>query len=139
MSEIRLIDANALKEALSQTPYNDYDDLTRTENLIDNAPTVAVDNYAMGYQDGVRQVLSERPQGEITDEDIQNAIKQGYNDGYEMAKAKYERPKGEWVSGKDSCSHLWFCSECKMSVPKNDSCKPNYCWFCGADMRGGAE
>ena len=26
---------------------------------IDNAPTVTVDNYAMGYQDGVRKVLSE--------------------------------------------------------------------------------
>ena len=32
--------------------------------LIDNAPTVTVDNYAMGYQDGVRKVLSKRPQGE---------------------------------------------------------------------------
>ena len=32
--------------------------------IIDNAPTVAVDNYSMGYQDGVRKVLSERPKGE---------------------------------------------------------------------------
>lgn len=31
---------------------------------IDNAPTVLHDNYCMGYQDGVRKVLSERPQGE---------------------------------------------------------------------------
>lgn len=37
---MRLIDANELKEAISTTPYNDYDDLTRTEKLIDNAPTV---------------------------------------------------------------------------------------------------
>ena len=38
--------------------YNDIKD------VIDNAPTVLHDNYAMGYQDGVRKVLSERPQGE---------------------------------------------------------------------------
>lgn len=31
--------------------------------LIDNAPTVLHDNYSMGYQDGVRKVLSERPKG----------------------------------------------------------------------------
>ena len=30
----------------------------------DNATTVTVDNYSMGYQDGVRKVLSERPKGE---------------------------------------------------------------------------
>lgn len=37
--------------------------------IIDNAPTVLHDNYSMGYQDGVKKVLSERPQGEwITDE-----------------------------------------------------------------------
>lgn len=33
-------------------------------NTIDNAPTVCVDNYSMGYQDGVKKVLSERPKGE---------------------------------------------------------------------------
>jgi rubrerythrin len=31
--------------------------------IIDNAPTVLHDNYSEGYQDGVRKVLSERPQG----------------------------------------------------------------------------
>lgn len=33
------------------------------DRLIDNAKTVCHDNYAMGYQDGVRTVLSERPTG----------------------------------------------------------------------------
>lgn len=32
-------------------------------NAIDNAPTVLHDNYSMGYQDGVKNVLSERPTG----------------------------------------------------------------------------
>ena len=31
---------------------------------IDGAPTVTIDNYSMGYQDGVRKVLSEKPKGE---------------------------------------------------------------------------
>ena len=32
-------------------------------DLIDNAPTALADNYSMGYQDGIKKVLSERPQG----------------------------------------------------------------------------
>lgn len=37
---------------------------------INNAPTVCNDNYSMGYRDGVRKVLSERPQGHwIVDEE----------------------------------------------------------------------
>ena len=62
---MRLIDADDLKEALflacdtcHSCPHNNFED------IIDNAPTVAVDNYSMGYQDGVRKVLSERPKGE---------------------------------------------------------------------------
>lgn len=44
--------------------YNDIKD------VIDNAPTVCNDNYSMGYQDGVKKVLSERPQGEwVVDEE----------------------------------------------------------------------
>jgi len=37
---MRLGDLDALKKALEVTQYNDIDDLTRTERLIDNAPTV---------------------------------------------------------------------------------------------------
>ena len=38
--------------------------LSEVKLTIDKAPTVCNDNYAMGYQDGVKKVLSERPQGE---------------------------------------------------------------------------
>lgn len=41
--------------------------------IVDNEPTVCNDNYAMGYQDGVKKVLSERPQGEWI-EDIENLL-----------------------------------------------------------------
>lgn len=37
-----LISRSALKKALEVTQYNDIDDLTRTERLIDNAPTVEI-------------------------------------------------------------------------------------------------
>lgn len=37
---MKLIDVEALKKALEVTQYDDIDDLTRTERLIDNAPTV---------------------------------------------------------------------------------------------------
>lgn len=37
----RHIDADALKKAIEVAPYNDIDDLTRTEQLIDDAPTVS--------------------------------------------------------------------------------------------------
>ena len=63
-SDDDLISREALKRALEITQYNDIADLIRTERLIDNAPTVCNDNYAMGYQDGVKKVLSERPTGE---------------------------------------------------------------------------
>ena len=63
-SDDDLISREALKRALEITQYNDIADLIRTERLIDNAPTVCNDNYAMGYQDGVKKVLSERPKGE---------------------------------------------------------------------------
>lgn len=38
--------------------------INEIDKIIDNAPTVLHDNYSMGYQDGVKKVLSERPQGE---------------------------------------------------------------------------
>lgn len=49
--------------------YNDIKD------VIDNAPTV--DTY--------------------TEDDVQYAIKEGHQVGYEMAKAKYERPTGDFT------------------------------------------
>lgn len=42
---MRLIDADDLKRELEVTQYNDIDDLTRTEKLIDNAPTVDVMSF----------------------------------------------------------------------------------------------
>ena len=73
---------------------------------IDNAPTVTVDNYAMGYQDGVRKVLSERP--------------------------KCEWIKDESSSIAYRCSN---CEVLQHWSPIKNG-KYNFCPNCGADMRG---
>ena len=71
---------------------------------------IAQDIYDTAYARGKSQ--NETP--EITNEDIRDAIKQGYNDGYEMAKAKFERPKCEWIDANkqipDDCITvlIWF-------------------------------
>ena len=64
-NEVRLIDANALIKKL-KSDFDDTDVYTDKDqfiidciHLLENAPTVTIDNYALGYQDGVRKVLSE--------------------------------------------------------------------------------
>ena len=79
---MRLIDADALSafvgdlistlhkeqstfKAMTEIEFNTRDYmLLNFQQTIDNAPTVCNDNYSMGYQDGVKKVLSERPTGE---------------------------------------------------------------------------
>ena len=64
---MRLIDADALKSALEIEQYNDYDDLLRTERLIDNAPTIKAFTLAdieEQYRKGLEKGLEERPHGE---------------------------------------------------------------------------
>ena len=74
---MRLIDADALKKDIADLVvggekriYEAYEGNEWIHGIhsayreIDNAPTVCNDNYAMGYQDGVKKVLSERPHGE---------------------------------------------------------------------------
>ena len=82
----------------------------------------------------VRAIQEGKPYEEITNEDIQNAIKQGYNDGYEMAKAKFERPQGEWIHYLGCGIEKAVCSECgQLGETKK------YCGNCGAKMKGGEE
>ena len=62
---MRIIDADALRARYQAIldrgdMFCEYDII----GMVDNAPTVLHDNYSMGYQDGVKKVLSERPQGE---------------------------------------------------------------------------
>lgn len=65
---MRLIDADKLSEHKFTRESAKGSDYMRGWNdaidaIVDNEPTVLADNYSMGYQDGVKKVLSERPQG----------------------------------------------------------------------------
>ncbi len=125
----RLIDADKLRKVLSEPLYRstikDYGEIlkyTFVMDIIDNAPTVAVDNYSMGYQDGVRKVLSERPQGEWIE-----CTKSG------MPLTEYGRMTGEkWYGFK--------CSQCNFIYKGNALIESPFCQKCGANMwKGGVE
>lgn len=71
----RLIDADALKKAITQNREIDRNAVCDVLDIIDDAPTV--DTY--------------------TEDDVHYAIKEGHEVGYGMAKAKFGRPQGEWI------------------------------------------
>lgn len=113
---MRLIDADALKKALDELFENGGYDSGLVMNLIDNAPTV--DTY--------------------TEDDVHYAIKEGHQVGYEMAKAKFKRPQGEWLilNGDKVCPY------CGTETSHNTNASIEFfqfCPYCGADMRGGKE
>lgn len=111
---MRLIDADALKEALAKNitvwTFNvSYDGILA--EIIDNAPT-AVD-------------LPE--------------LKEAYQDGYK--DGQNDRPQGEWeynqYDGNPNIGN-WHCSECRKIVSGKYNQYPNYnfCPNCGAKMGG---
>jgi len=118
-----LISREALKKALSDknliTWTHEYGDAIPFEwimSVIDNAPTVET----------------------YTEEDIKQTIKENFDIGYEMAKAKFERPQGN-------------CKSCRHRDPEDKKCdcggqerqgcsfpvRDNY--FCKFYEKGGAE
>ena len=107
---MKLIDGDALKEAVSKHPLIDFTDGDIFE-LIDNAPTI--DNaYQEGHIDGMLQAekLYARPQGEWTD------------------LSTDERHVG-WIA----------CSVCGQEPPNESNLRTDFCPNCGAKMKGGAE
>lgn len=58
-------------------------------------------------------------------------LEYAFNHGYETAKAKYERPRSEWVDGR------WQTAmECKNCGCPCQQYVKHFCANCGADMRG---
>ena len=125
MTEVRLIDANALKKEFMKDFYNAigngnsaFDVIGAMKKAIDNAPTVEP-NKDYGA--------------------IQYSI--GYNDGFMSAKElitkEPERPQGEWklIRVADHCGihDSFVCPFCNY---EREYRKKNFCEECGADMRG---
>lgn len=70
-----------------------------------------------------------------TEDDVKIAIKEGHEVGYEMAKAKYERPTGEWI--ETFTSHTAYeCSCCGLMLSPEPYA---FCPNCGAKMIKEAE
>jgi hypothetical protein len=114
MSEVRLIDANVLKDAIIAMDYLSETNLNFICKAIDNAPTVEIpvarwDCYCEGQKVGYEKALSERPQG-------------------------------EWkVYGRQGDIPITdYCTNCKYEMKWYRN-KYNFCPNCGAKMKGGAE
>ena len=117
MSEVRLIDANALKEKL--TPVKLFGGgfcLMVTEKDIDNAPTVEYPFYAEAYQTGYEEGKND-----------------GQLEGYTRA-INEERPKGEWIIIDDCEQFIAKCSVCGRIEDSRMVKDYPFC-HCGADMR----
>lgn len=114
--------------------------------LIDGAPTVEavpLDFHEKCMDKTVKELLEARPKGEYTEEHIKQAIKENFDIGYEMAKNKYERPKGAWIETQRGI-HVtdYKCSCCGRTVRDDtgyDVASDYPFCHCGADMRDGGE
>lgn len=86
------------------------------------------DNNFVRYKD-FRDFLENVPDVEIRDSLFVN----GYAQGYEDAKAKFERPQGEWIFRQGVTAGGYYkCNKCG----EVERAEKNYCSNCGADMRG---
>lgn len=115
---MRLIDADKLLEAIdNQDNWLGQMELAHMANiniysLINSMPTVEA----------------------YTEDDVKNAIKEGHEVGYEMARAKFERPTGEWITLNGDK----VCPFCRTGTSHNTNASISFfqfCPYCGADMR----
>ena len=93
MSEVRLIDANALKTAMMKA-FN-CENATKYGNKNAEQQTNSYSTLMLyEISDIVEDCIDNTQTIETyTEEDIKKAIKTGFGDGYAMAKAKFENPK----------------------------------------------
>ena len=121
-----LISREAFKKALEVTQYNDFDDLIRTERLIDNAPTVEVPENTVNCVLTMFGKCSYNETG-CSDCEIKDKIRKALEN---------ERPQGEWIFKETTDDYKVYgqCSICKQRKRID-----NFCPNCGADMKGGEE
>ena len=124
MSEVRLIDANALKEVITANHYllsaknnsTDYGMFTvGMIQAIDNAPTVYTKN------DCIMKKCTICPHCDNCDVD-------------ENGEVHNERPKGEWKDYSDEgYVECPFCGSATTCDDNKDEL--HYCWNCGSELR----
>lgn len=136
---MRLIDADALKEYFESS-------IALCNEWIATAKDKETKIRASAVKTFIGEVLiaiNNAPTVDTyTEDDVHCAIKEGHQVGYEMAKAKFERPQGEWIEkverrgcfAGDKTVYSYTCPFCGAKEFK----KYPFC-HCGADMRGGAE
>ena len=113
MSEVRLIDANALKEQFSEI-VGEYI-VSEIISIIDNAPTVYTKN------DCIMKKCTICPHCDNCDVD-------------ENGEVHNERPKGEWKDYSDEgYVECPFCGSATTCDDNKDEL--HYCWNCGSELR----
>lgn len=119
---MRHIDADALKEDFDCVWFNDYDDYKRALRIIDNAPTVDIQPFAIVKfdKDELKRLVDER---------VIEPIKNG-----ELVLQTDKRPQGEWIV--DITTREVVCSCCRQSRRDTRTTHIFFCNHCGADMRG---
>jgi hypothetical protein len=126
---MRLIDADEIKKLpFEKLIHTDFGDTCIPIEEIDYAPTV---------------------EALLTNEEVKDFAKENFDIGYEMAKAKFERPHGEWVvTAEDNDGvHRICCPFCSYEKGSNNTDTiivtftnfPKFCENCGADMKGGTD
>ena len=110
---MRTIDADALKEKFAKHEDRKGYLIGDWEDIIDNAPTVEIDEKLETYKNAYR-IMSDAFENEV-------------------------RPQGKWEALN---YHTCYCTNCRFDfdIMKCDfMTKMNFCPNCGADMRGGRE
>lgn len=119
---MRLIDADALKEAITQNREIDRNAVCDVLDIIDDAPTVEP-----------QKIVTIPP--ELIEKLASCVVDTIGNIDWEKAIEAYKaRPKGKWIPQTDYDGFTyWKCSKCGK---KNDYEVTDFCFRCGADMRG---
>lgn len=121
--------------------------------LIDNAPTVIVDNCGKCpyYKDSDRDIITEAYNDgyKTAKEDFENhkLVNNSQELVKDLVKEKSERPQGEWIIQRhDLAGCFYTCSNCGRMIrvplfiddPEDNETLADYPFcHCGASMRGG--
>ena len=135
MSDIRPIDANALKEDFKERLSNCNDWIERAKDKETKIRASAVKSF-------IAEVIMTIDNAPTVETDIEVATKDAYEHGYtdgwkERFGEPDGRPKGEWIID----GHHIRCNRCNEYICNTDregnKIPDNFCPNCGADMRKG--